>query len=227
MNNNDLLGIVGAAGKLWGPLIVSSGHLWAERRSAAGHLFSSQLVSLYNVLMTLYSTVYDWLVLRAGPVSLLAYDLCSIFVFNWLLFFFILFIRWFCGTGVFGLIERLSRSYCLAMSFFKITIIIVFRVPNPPKNSCSETIKYPKKIKWCKVNNLGEQNRWIYIIYYILYYILYIYIFNIFIEYIFIDPKALSSRFWLTLYYFQALRFWSKSYFWNLSSPSHSKLVRW
>ena len=41
---------MGAAGKLCGPLIVSSGHLWAERRSAAGHLFSSQLVSLYNDL---------------------------------------------------------------------------------------------------------------------------------------------------------------------------------
>ena len=106
---------------LWSHIGILMRRLVAEPRSTAGLLFHSQYPS-GTILLTLYAMVSDWRVSRAKPMFFFIGLSCSILtiVFTIFPFLFFLFIDWYCGAGVFGLIVciSLSLSVSLPTSFY-------------------------------------------------------------------------------------------------------------
>ena len=92
--------------------------LAAEPRSTAGLLLSSRCPS-GTILLTPYSMVWDWRVLRAEAM-LFIYLSCSVPTTSSTRFPFLFFlsIGWYCGAGVFGLIGCISLSLNLALPTF-------------------------------------------------------------------------------------------------------------
>ena len=93
--------------------------LAAEPRSKAGLLFSSRCLS-GTILLTPYSMVWDWRVSRAGKMLLYWPKLLNPY-YSLLLFFpflFFLYIGWYCGARVFGLIGCIPLSLSLALPTF-------------------------------------------------------------------------------------------------------------
>ena len=97
------------------------GSLASEPRSTAGPLFNSQCKS-GTILLTLFSMVWDWQVSRAGPMFFigLSFSIPTIFPF---LFF--LFLGWYCGAGVFGLIGCINYHSLSALHGRPFLIIII------------------------------------------------------------------------------------------------------
>ena len=98
---------------LWLHIGTLMHRLAAEHCSKAGLLFPSRCPS-GTVLLTPYSMVWDWRVSRAGRLS------CSIptIVFYFFPFLSFLFVGWYCGAGVFGLIVCIPLSLSLALPTF-------------------------------------------------------------------------------------------------------------
>ena len=92
--------------------------LAAEPCSTALLLFPSRCPS-GTILLTPYSMVWDWLVSTAGQCFFIGLR-CSIstIVFYFFPFLFFLFIGWYCGAGVFGLIGCIPLSLSLALPIF-------------------------------------------------------------------------------------------------------------
>ena len=103
---------------LWSHIGTLMHRLAAEPRSASGLLFPSRC-PCGMILLTPYSMVSDWRVSRAGPMLFIGLR-CSIasLIFYSFSLLFLLFIGWYCGTGVFGLIGCISLSLSLALPTF-------------------------------------------------------------------------------------------------------------
>ena len=90
-----------------------------RRTSQHSRTFIPISVSLWTILMTQYSMMSDWRVLRAKPMFFhwpkLLVPLLSPTVF---LFHFFIFMGWYCGVGVSGLIGCSSLSLHLALQTF-------------------------------------------------------------------------------------------------------------
>ena len=100
--------------------------LAARPHSIAGILVHSQCL-FGTILLTLYSMVQDWRVLRVGPMFfLLAQAARSPFVFYCFNSLFFLSIGWYCGYGTIDLLGCKSLSLRLAFpNLLQITIIII------------------------------------------------------------------------------------------------------
>ena len=102
---------------LWLHIGTLMHRLAAEPRSSSGLLFSSRCPS-WTILLSPYSTVWDWRVTRAG--SMLFHLPKLLYPYHSLLPFFsfsvFLSIGWYCGAGVFGLIGCISLSLCLVLT---------------------------------------------------------------------------------------------------------------
>ena len=92
--------------------------LAAEPRSAGELLFSSQSLC-ETILLTQYSMVWDWLVLRSGQCFFIGLTYLLPIVFSVFPFLFFLSTCWYGGAEVFGLIgcKSLSHSFALPTSF--------------------------------------------------------------------------------------------------------------
>ena len=104
---------------LWLHIGILMHRLAAEPCSTAGLLFPS-LCPSGTILLSPYSMVWDWRVLRAGPKLLywpkLLYPYYSFYTLFTFLFF--LSIGFHCGAGLFGLIGCTSLSLSLALPTF-------------------------------------------------------------------------------------------------------------
>ena len=106
---------------LWSHIGILIRFLAAEPRITAAPLFRS-LCQCGTFLLTLYSIVWEWRVSRAGPMLFywpkLLYPFLSSTIFPFLFF---LYIGWYCGAGVFGLIGLITLSQpCTAELLFRL-----------------------------------------------------------------------------------------------------------
>ena len=103
---------------LWSHIDTLMHRLAAEPCSTAGLLFPSRCPS-GTILLTPYSMLWDWRVLRAGPMLLYwhkqLYPYYSLLLFFPFFFFCLYSIGWYSEAGVFGLIGCTSLSLSLAL----------------------------------------------------------------------------------------------------------------